>query len=229
MKTTCTGKELAAQAVSGGYMGIPYEELDCQGFVERVLADCGVLNPETGKPYNWTGSNKMWRVALKWKGTYAEAVAKFGSVPDGAWLFTVKRDGGEKERGYNDNEGNASHVGLKIPGESMHSSTGGVQIGKCPDKNRWTHVGLPKMVVFDQQPEPGPLDPLKPWETVTVNASAVAIRKGPSTECGVMIRAPKGEKLTVQEWPEDWVPVEYKGNRGYMMREFLDKEDQSRG
>ena len=82
-----TGKDLAEQAVTGGYVGIPYGSLDCQGFVEQVLKDCGVRKPD-GSPYNWRGSNSMWRNYIKWKGTIAECKEKFltreeleGAVP----------------------------------------------------------------------------------------------------------------------------------------------------
>lgn len=122
---------------------IPYSKLDCQAFVERVLRDCGITQ-------DWRGSNHMWRSALDWKGTVAECVAQYGAVPPGAWLFTVKHDGGEKQRGYNDSEGNAVHVGI-FCGEDlgcMHSSAGGVQCTPWPDAKRWTHVGLCKYIVY---------------------------------------------------------------------------------
>lgn len=126
----------AEQAYSYRDSHIPYKELDCQAFVEKVLRDCGVSR-------NWRGSNDMWRSALKWRGTYTEALVKFGCIPRGAWLFTVKQDGGEKKRGYNDSDGNACHVGI-FTGQgygAMHSTTGGVQ--QCAgDDKRWTHVGL---------------------------------------------------------------------------------------
>lgn len=126
----------AEQAYTYRDSHIPYKELDCQAFVEKVLHDCGVSR-------NWRGSNDMWRSALKWRGTYTEALVKFGCIPRGAWLFTVKNDGGEKKRGYNDNDGNACHVGI-FTGQgygAMHSTTGGVQ--QCAgDDKRWTHVGL---------------------------------------------------------------------------------------
>lgn len=127
---------------------IPYKQLDCQAFVERVLADCGIYE-------NWRGSNHMWREALDWKGTVDEAIKKWGSVPVGAWLFTVKNDGGEVKRGYHDDQGNAAHVGIytaKGKG-AMHSSTGGVQECAFPDPKRWTHVGLAKDIDYKSVPE----------------------------------------------------------------------------
>lgn len=99
-----------------------YEDLDCQAFVEKVLYDSGVRKPD-GSAYNWKGSNAMWRSALSWRGTIAEAVDKFGQVPDGSWAFMLKYDGGEKERGYNDGEGNASHVGIYVGGGLVRDST----------------------------------------------------------------------------------------------------------
>ena len=126
---------------------IPYTQLDCQAFVERVLADCGIYK-------NWKGSNDMWRNALSWKGTIDEAIAKFGSVPVGAWLFTWADDGGEVKRGYKDGLGNAKHVGIftaKGKG-AMHSSTGGVQECPFPDPNRWTHCGLSIYIDYDHVP-----------------------------------------------------------------------------
>ena len=96
----------------------------------------------------------MWRTALSWKGTIDEAIAKFGSVPVGAWLFTITHDGGEVARGYHDNEGNAAHVGIftaKGKG-AMHSTKGGVQECAFPDPKRWTHCGLASVIDYDHVP-----------------------------------------------------------------------------
>ena len=97
----------------------------------------------------------MWRTALDWKGTVQECLDKYGLVPPGAWLFTIKNDGGEKKRGYNDDQGNAAHIGIftaKGKG-AMHSSTGGVQECAFPDPKRWTHVGLASMIEYKSVPE----------------------------------------------------------------------------
>lgn len=99
-----------------------YDDMDCQAFVERVLFDSGVHKAD-GSAYNWKGSNSMWRSALSWRGTVAEAVEKFGCVPDGAWTFILKNDGGEKDRGYYDGEGNATHVGIYVGGGVVRDST----------------------------------------------------------------------------------------------------------
>jgi len=151
-----TGEDVAEQAVTGNYEGTPYSKLDCQAFVEQVLKDLGVRK-ENGKPYNWTGSNSMWRNHVTWKGTIEECKKKFGGIPPGAFLFLLKWDGKEAERGYHDGLGNASHVGLYVgtsPLPVMDSQpTGGVQYRKL---SIFTHVALMDMIDYYNEPEPAP-------------------------------------------------------------------------
>lgn len=135
-------ENFAYQARNGGYLGIPYKTLDCQGFVERVLKDCGYT-------YNWRGSNHMWRDALKWKGTREDYKATYGTdIIPGVWVFGWRNDGGEVARGYKDGEGNAYHVGIYIGnGDVIHSTTGGVQISPMDDK-RFNRIGLAKVIDY---------------------------------------------------------------------------------
>lgn len=167
-----SGSDLAEQAVTGDYVGIPYSKLDCQGFVEEVLKDCGVRKPD-GTVYNWRGSNSMWRNYIKWKGTKEECIKKFGEIPLGAFLFLLKWDGGEKEKGYHDGEGNASHVGLytgTTPLPCMDSQ-GNRGVDYCK-LNVFTHVGLMDMIDYYNEPippeeHPTKEDALKALETLT--------------------------------------------------------------
>ena len=152
MIESVTGAAFATQAQSDRYTGVPYSKLDCQAFVEEVLKDCGVRKPD-GSVYNWKGSNSMWRNALRWKGTIEECKRLFNGIPLGAWVFIVKNDGGEVERGYHDNEGNASHVGIycREGSEPVRDSTktakrDGVGYRKL---DGFTHVGLPTMIIYN--------------------------------------------------------------------------------
>ena len=135
------------QARSETYTGIPYSQLDCQAFIERVLHDCGYN-------YDWRGSNHMWRDALSEK----HPITDINIIPAGAWLFTIKDDGGEVARGYHDDQGNAAHVGIYLGnGDVRHSTSGsgktnGVQMDKITSK-RWTHYGLAKMITYDVLPD----------------------------------------------------------------------------
>lgn len=172
MVTRISGKDLAQQAVTGQYFGIPYARLDCQGFVEEVLKDCGVRKPD-GTPYNWRGSNSMWRNYIKWKGTKEECVKKFGEIPLGAFLFLLKWDGGEQEKGYHDGEGNASHVGLYTGTSPLPcmDSQGNRGVDYCK-LSVFTHVGLMEMVDYYNEPLPPEElptkeDALKALETLT--------------------------------------------------------------
>ena len=152
-----TGKEFATQACSQKYDNIPYSKMDCQAFVEEVLADCGVRN-SNGKRYNWKGSNDMWRNALKWRGTIKDALDKFGHIPDGAWLFIIKNDGGEKERGYNDELGNATHVAIYCKPDSSEPVRDSTRSTKTKRDgvgyrtlDAFTHVGLPTVIDYSQK------------------------------------------------------------------------------
>ena len=152
MVQSITGTAYATQAQSDRYTGVPYSKLDCQAFVEEVLKDCGVRKPD-GSVYNWKGSNSMWRNALRWKGTIEECKRLFNGIPLGAWVFIVKNDGGEVARGYHDNEGNASHVGIycREGSEPVRDSTktakrDGVGYRKL---DGFTHVGLPTMITYN--------------------------------------------------------------------------------
>lgn len=152
MVQSITGTAYATQAQSDRYTGVPYSKLDCQAFVEEVLKDCGVRKPD-GSAYNWKGSNSMWRNALRWKGTIEECKRLFNGIPLGAWVFIVKNDGGEVARGYHDNEGNASHVGIycREGTEPVRDSTktakrDGVGYRKL---DGFTHVGLPTMITYN--------------------------------------------------------------------------------
>lgn len=147
--------DFVKQANSPKYDGIPYDKLDCQGFVEQVLKDCGVRKSD-GTPYNWRGSNSMWRNALLWKGTVEECKAVYGEIPLGAWVFIVRNDGGEIDRGYHDNEGNASHVGIlcldpetnkNCVRDSTESRTRNGVGYRTLDS--FTHVGLPYMINYE--------------------------------------------------------------------------------
>ena len=157
-----TADAFATQACSDAYNGITYEQLDCQAFVERVLKDCGVRNARD-KPYDWKGSNDMWRNALFWKGTIDECRRMFGCIPLGAWVFIVKHDGGEVARGYHDQEGNATHVGIYCRGgdtpvrdSTRSSARNGVGYRSLSD---FTNVGLPKMLGFSSLSFDAPENP----------------------------------------------------------------------
>lgn len=127
----------AEQAKNGNYIGIPYNTLDCQAFVEKVLHDCGVKR-------NWRGSNDMWRNAVH------DQRQNDKKPPVGAWVFTIKIDGKEDKSRYKDGI-NASHVGIYVgDGRCIHSTTGGVQWSAI-DEPRWTHYALANDIDYNSK------------------------------------------------------------------------------
>lgn len=98
-----------------------YDQLDCQGFVEAVLKEIGIRKPN-GSPYNWRGSNSMFRTYFSWRGSVEECVKKFGEIPVGAFVY-IWDPTGETEVGYSDGLGNAKHVGIYCGPNTVRDST----------------------------------------------------------------------------------------------------------
>ena len=146
-----TSQRFAEQARSDKYNNIKYKDMDCQAFVEKVLYDSGCRKSD-GSAYNWKGSNSMWRNALSWKGTKEQCLERYGCIPIGAWVFIVAYDGGEKEKGYNDGEGNAKHVGIyvgdNLTRDSTRNTKGRDGVGYRPLSD-WNMVGLCKYLDYE--------------------------------------------------------------------------------
>lgn len=113
-----TGVQIADAALNSGLIGTPYDKLDCQALVERVLHLAGL------NIINYRGSNHMWRDLVYDRESTDDAV-----ILPGMLAFIVKQDGGEQKRGYHDKMGNAAHVAVALgDGRVFESTTGGVQI-----------------------------------------------------------------------------------------------------
>ncbi len=124
-----TGAQVAEKAKSLLLMGtIPYvlggetlKGMDCQGLVEWTLR-------ELGMEADYRGTNDMWRNLLSAKGSIEDGVARFGSIPLGALIFIVDHDGGEPDT-YQDDEGNAWHVYVKISDDMLvHASASNLMV-----------------------------------------------------------------------------------------------------
>ncbi len=127
--------------------GSTLEGMDCQGLCEYLLDRCGYA-------VNYKGSNDMGRNALSWRGTPEECVAKFGKVPEGAWLFIHSHNGGEPDSYKADGIGNFSHVGVYIGGEvAVHASASRSKVARSTFKGKsinggWNVVGLCKHIDY---------------------------------------------------------------------------------
>ena len=208
------GKRLGT--VGFAKIGTPYEDMDCQKFVEWCLRECG-LNKDLG------GSNAWYRETLN-NGiilTPEECVKRYGKVPVGAFLFIHAYDGKEPEKYRKDGLGNASHIGL-VTGTgkgAIHSSktAGGVAespfAGKTIKNGGWNCVGLYDKVSYGISgdgsgeaepiiPDPEPEPDVYVYATVSVGEGQnVITRKGPGTGYSMSKagRLPDGMPVTILE------------------------------
>ena len=128
------------------YLGRSYQEMDCQAFVEKCMADVGCRR-------DLGGSNSWYRECMKhgWVGSPEECAKEFGSVPKGALLFILEAVGPKTPAKFrNDGIGDVTHMGI-VTGRgdgAIHSSQsrGGVVKSKFKGKTipngGWNRVGL---------------------------------------------------------------------------------------
>ena len=176
MRTPINGDKLGS--VGFQYLGVPYSKMDCQAFVEKCLADCGL-------DMNLAGSNAWYREVNRngWTGTPEECTALYGGVPNGAFLFILKHDNGEPQKYKADGLGNASHIGIctgKQGEGAIHSSSSRGCVceskfkGKTIPNGGWNRVGLWDMVDYIEFNETTP----EPVQTQTLPT----LRKGSKGE-----------------------------------------------
>lgn len=242
-----TGIELARDAPR--YLGIPYSTMDCQKFVEKVLADCGIRK-------DLPGSNAWYRLVRQngWVGSPEECRKKYGSIPVGAFLFILEQDGREPEKYKADGLGNASHIGLytgmtnnemaniamdygnRDYGKALFgsgainssSSRGMVCTSKFEGKSirgGWNIVGLWNQIDYGQK---GGKETM--YATVVLPADAsgntVNMRERADRGSPIIARVPVGATVEVLEDKSTWCQIEYNGQVGWMMSNYLEYSGQ---
>jgi len=176
---------------------------DCSGLFTWAFKELG--------GYMYHGSNTMYRDYCTAKGELHNGLRSDGQeLKPGTAVFT----GTESDHG---------HVGLYIGGGIVIEAQG-AKAGVITSKVtivKWTFWGELKGVDYqggedvpDVKPETG---------TAIVNDKKVALREGPSTNCKVLARANKGDKVKLTNLPADWEYVTYNGKSGFMMKKFLDE------
>lgn len=223
-----TGKELVEAGKK--LLGVPYEQLDCQGFVEQAMSICGTHR-------NWRGSNHMYRdvrgvTPINW------AKDIYGSIPAGAAVFIWANDGGEIQRGYNDGLGNASHVGITTGELGDHGvlnsskSKGGVCYSRFQGKEingGWNYIGFFREVDYGEHIEKilredaAEGDIMVEGKVVAENGKPVNVRSKPDTSSRALTQLPVGSTVQViAEAGTEWYQIDYKGQPAYMMRKFIE-------
>ena len=205
------------------YLGIPYSTLDCQAFVERCLADCGLKK-------NLPGSNAWYR-EMSWTGSPEECRKVHGQIPAGAFLFIVSHDGKEPDKYKADGRGNASHIGIVTgTGEgAIHSSASRGCVaesefnGKTIPNGGWNMIGLWDKIDYglDSGGDAG----MQTAIVCSANGGAVNFREEPRKEAAVIDRLPYGTVVELLDYGSTWSRIRYRGRSGYMMSEFLMLDD----
>ena len=243
--TDFLGKERLRMKISGiefskagdKYLGRKYEEMDCQAFVEKCMADVGY-------PRDLGGSNSWYRECMKngWVGSPEDCAKEFGSVPKGALLFILEAVSASTPAKFrNDGVGDATHMGI-VTGRgdgAIHSSKSrdGVVTSKFKGKTipngGWNRVGL--LDVFDYRGEgtgstPSPEsaadveDYLGDEETMRGIVTAetgrtVNLRK---TKGGKLIeRISIGTEVEILDYGSEWCKVKAGRYKGWMMTKFI--------
>ncbi|MBO5839665.1 MAG: hypothetical protein J6R06_08335 [Bacteroidales bacterium] len=163
---------------------IPYSQLDCIGFVNKVWRDILYVGSN-----NWNltnGTNSIWRSTrtfntispknqnpcpeLWYKNTIENCINEYGEIPPGALLFHKIPDAGPPPippQYAGDGIGNFAHVGIYI-GNDMVMQSGGQDASSVPgggvhrsyyDPSAWNYAAFVAYVDctnFEPEPDPDP-------------------------------------------------------------------------
>ena len=229
------------------YLGRSYEEMDCQAFVEKCMADVG-YRKDLG------GSNSWYRECMKhgWAGSPEECAKEFGSVPKGALLFILEDVGPKTPTKFrNDGIGDVTHMGI-VTGRNdgaIHSSSSRGCVatskfkGKTIPNGGWNRIGL--LSVFDygntvnwvmehssfgQAPKE---EPIKEEPTMNViihseNGGPVKLRQGNDPKrsgYSIWEEIPSGTGAEVLQSGAEWSRIRVGNRTGWMMSRFLVADD----
>lgn len=231
------GNDLAVAGCK--YLGVPYSRLDCQAFVEKALADCGIK-------VNLPGSNAWLREVMRdgWTGTPEECRKQYGAIPPGAFLFILEHDGGEPAIYKPDGIGNASHIGIytgmsgkqmcELSGVSdasrynygdgaIHSSAsrGAVCTSNFKGKSisgGWNLCGLWNPVFKE--------DDLTVIYKAKVVGGSLNLRESPSVSAKRICSIPDGTIVDVLEDQDKWSRVNYNGKTGWALNHYLERVEE---
>ena len=224
-------KPEASALIEAGYqrIGISYKVMDCQAFIEACLKEIGVKK-------DLAGSNAWYR-AMGWVGSPEECARVFGRIPDGAFLFIWKDDGGEVKRGYKDGLGNASHIGIYTGSRgkgAVHSSESNGMVCESVFKGRtikggWNRVGLWLDMLDYGITDSGGGDTVTKMVTWADNSSPINMRVRKSTSAQLAGEIPQGETVEAEDNGDGWSWVHWNGKAGYVLTRFLKAADAGGG
>lgn len=166
---------------------------DCRGFTRWLFNQVGIS-------INGGGATSQWNDANNWaqKGT-------IDTLPKDkvCCIFRYYSSSGKMEHTLlYDGEGNYIHASGEVKKQKINTYSA-------------THWAIPKGL-YD-----GGGTPMPEKGYATVTARNVALRRGPTTDAGVILRVPISKNVKLETPPDDWAYVSYNGKTGYMMKKYL--------
>jgi len=245
------GTELARAGCP--YLGRKYSEMDCQAFVEKCLKDIGVKKNLTGsnawfrecRQHGWVGSPEECKREF---GIIPAGAFLFIHEFDGGEEDVGYHDGlgNASHIGiYTDMPG-AEMVALAIEAGdtiapnynfgsgAIHSSSTRKAVATSEFAGKtirggWNMIGLWVEISYGES-----VDRIlrgKGEKAVLYKANVIGgglnLRKQPSKSSVWLDQIPEGTSLDVTEEKQDWAKVTYNGQEGWVMKEFLQREDDS--
>lgn len=218
-------KPKARELIDAGYrqIGISYDVMDCQAFVEECLREIGAYK-------DLAGSNTWYR-AMGWTGSPEECRKVFGKIPDGAFLFILEQDGKEPAKYQGDGIGNASHIGIYTGSRgkgAIHSSKSVGMVCESTFSGKsirggWNRVGL-WLDGLDYEigtATGGGEKQVTTMITWADNNSPINMRVRKSTGAQLAGQIPQGESVEAEDNGDGWSWVHWNGKAGYVLSRFL--------
>ena len=199
MKANCQWMRGAATSCKGCQYydeaaGTGKRAYDCAQLVRWAMSEIGIKMV--------SGATSQWR-ETKWA-----VLGEMDTLPADKMVILYRKD----------DDGKMGHTGVALGDGSCVHAKGhdyGVVREGIEAYGRWTHWAIPEGLYGDI------LDTSGEEEVYEVTGTNVALRRGMSTATAVITRIKTGTQVEGRSIGGAWIAVTYKGDRGYMMAEYL--------
>lgn len=167
---------------------------DCAQLVRWAMNEIGIKMV--------SGATSQWR-ETKWA-----VLGEMDTLPADKMVILYRKD----------DDGKMGHTGVALGDGSCVHAKGhdyGVVREGIAAYGRWTHWAIPEGLYTEI------IDTSGEEETYEVTGTNVALRRGMSTATDVITRIKTGTQVEGRSIGGAWIAVTYKGDRGYMMAEYL--------
>lgn len=174
---------------------------DCAGLVQTSFKQVGISIA--------SGASSAWR------NTDWAQNGDIGQMPhDKVCILYKQKDSGD----------GMQHTGVYLGDETFVDARGSKEGVIGPNDLSsfpWTHYGIPRGLYDDEDQPELPTNFPYNAKVVANSGSTVNMRSGPSKSDSVIMKIPLGEIVQVNGIEGGWAQIEYNGQSGYMMTEFL--------